>query len=93
VFNGHTWKVIKTHVAGDNDPSKVSLFQSISCPTTTFCLALDDAGNADAYNGSNCSGAVPFGLASDATAEQVSCPSPALCVVIDDADNAYLRAG
>ena len=73
------------------DPYQGSL-QSISCPTKSFCAAVDATGMALLFDGSTWS--VPlhidltgFGLHS------VSCPSETFCVAVDASGNAFTYDG
>ena len=65
--------------------------QSISCPTSNFCVAVDDAGGVYTYNGSTWSAPA----APDATSYfySVSCVSSSFCVAGDAADRAFVFNG
>lgn len=52
---------------------------SISCPTTTFCAAGDDAGDVLTWNGTAWS--APFDLDGSHTVEGISCPSAGFCAL------------
>jgi len=71
-YNGHAW------TAPQPIDSQAELW-SVSCPTATFCAAVDTAGNAVTYNGSTWTvGAqAPTG---GAGLESISCPNAGLCV-------------
>jgi hypothetical protein len=81
-FNGTSW-------------TKAAWFEgnplmAVSCPTVSFCLAVDDEGGSDPYNGSTWGGVVghepgPYQWTS------VSCVSSTFCVALDD-DYAKSRA-
>jgi hypothetical protein len=50
---------------------------SVSCPSTTFCVAVDDTGNWLRYNGTSWSAPASFGASSS-----VSCPSAQFCLAL-----------
>jgi hypothetical protein len=50
---------------------------SVSCPSVTFCMAVDGDGNALTYNGSSWS--APSDIYGDYAIESVSCPSASFC--------------
>ena len=54
----------------------------MSCPTTTFCLATDTAGDAATFNGITATAVSSDGLGGDDQTE-VSCASPTFCVAIE----------
>ena len=54
--------------------------QSVSCPSTSFCVAVDNDGNAVTYNGS--SWGAPTGIDSDVSLTSVSCPSTSFCLAL-----------
>ena len=64
---------------------------SVSCPSASFCVAVDNNGNAIKYNGS------PWSAVSDIDTVQnvssVSCPSASFCVAVDDSGNALTYNG
>jgi glycosyl hydrolase family 18 (putative chitinase) len=65
--------------------------RSVSCPTASFCMAVDQYGNdALTYNGSSWSAPVPVGPASMRDElNSVSCSSPSWCVAVDTLGHAY----
>ena len=63
----------------------------MSCPTTTFCVAVDTAGNAYTYNGSTWT-ATPIDAA-NLTLYSVSCPSSSFCAAIDNVENLLMFNG
>ncbi|HET7173643.1 MAG TPA: hypothetical protein VFI30_05130 [Nocardioidaceae bacterium] len=79
-FNGHTWSAPTNVVVGS--------LVAVSCPSATFCLAIDGS-KAYKYNGSSWSAgtAVGSGLTG------VSCTSSTLCVAVDGSGNAYKYNG
>jgi RHS repeat-associated protein len=58
---------------------------SVSCPTTTFCMAVDLEGGAVEYNGSTWT-TFPSIDGSNGL-ESVSCPTTTFCMAVDDAGN------
>ena len=62
---------------------------SISCPSSSFCMAVDGAGEAFSFNGSTWSSATvidhtPFGLH---FLDAVACPSSSYCMAVDQGGN------
>jgi hypothetical protein len=53
----------------------------VSCPTTTFCMAVDGGGNAATYNGKGWSSFEPVADSGDSFSS-VSCSSPTFCAVV-----------
>jgi hypothetical protein len=56
---------------------------AVSCPTTSFCMAVDEDSNRSVmFSGGSWSAPIPassgYGL------EAVSCPSTSFCVAVDD---------
>jgi len=76
-----------TKEASDSDWSRpvsvahATSLGAVNCPTTSFCLAVDDHGNAFRYNGAAWSNAGTTGIAS-AGAPSLSCVGPTFCSVI-----------
>jgi hypothetical protein len=64
----------RTHLADDG-------FDAVSCPTTSFCMAIDDAGHTFKYSsGSWSPGATLGSLPSETSDLQVSCASAQFCL-------------
>jgi len=59
---------------------------SVSCPTTTFCMAMDNAGNALTY--SNGTWSAPDHIDPNHSLISVSCPTTTFCMVVDGGGNA-----
>jgi hypothetical protein len=56
-------------------------FDTISCPSQTFCMAIDMLGNTFKYNGATWSAISKLGaLAGTTSSLQVSCPSQSFCI-------------
>lgn len=55
--------------------------RDVACPTTTFCVAVDNGGNAVTYDGSTW--AEPAEIAGMGGITGVSCPTASFCVVVD----------
>jgi uncharacterized protein YceK len=75
-----------TTVAKSNWSSPVSVahgtsLSTVDCPTTTFCLAVDDHGNVFRFNGATWSTAGTTGIAT-AGASSLSCAGPSFCTVL-----------
>ena len=80
---GGTWSA-PTNIDSHSPPS-------VSCPSASFCVAVDNNGNAIKYNGS------PWSAVSDIDTVQnvssVSCPSASFCVAVDEKGNALTYNG
>jgi hypothetical protein len=85
VYNGTSWSA--PTVVSDNNP-----LVSVSCPTASFCLAVDVFGNSYAYVDSQWGAKTPFDTAAG-DVSQVSCASASLCVAIDQDDQAAVYTG
>jgi hypothetical protein len=77
--------------------SSVASFTSVSCPTTSFCAAVDAKGNATLYQGGAWStpqsiDANPATNFNDAMGT-ISCASSSFCVAGDDLDDVYTHNG
>jgi hypothetical protein len=70
-----TWAA-PTPVAG------ASGLNSVSCPTSSFCMAVDQQGNAFTSDGTTWTEDDPFGTAGQHLTS-VSCPSASLCVAVE----------
>lgn len=65
---------------------------SVSCPTATFCVAVDSDGNALTYNGTAWS--VPLRVDADGSPlNSVSCSSSSFCAAVDNNGRAYMFNG
>ncbi len=62
--------------------------QSISCASTDFCMAVDDAGNAYTFNGTSWSG--PTLVDGTSFLYSVSCPTNSFCVAGDDVGSVFI---
>jgi len=67
---------------GDTHP-----INSVSCPTASLCMAVDNAGDYLDWNGSSWSSVASVGD-SGRPLESVSCPSPSACMAVDNHGNA-----
>ena len=65
----------------------------VSCATSTFCVAVDQLGNAFTFNGSTWSAATALDPGVAAYMAAVSCPTTTFCVAIDAAGNEYTFNG
>jgi hypothetical protein len=59
---------------------------SVSCPSASFCAAVDFRGNALTYNGSSWSAPVHI---AGSSLRSVSCPSASFCAAVDDSGEAF----
>jgi len=55
--------------------------EAVSCPTSSFCMAVDNKGNALKYNGTSWS--TPASIDGTQWLDSVSCPSSSLCIAVD----------
>jgi hypothetical protein len=93
---GAGWK-LATLVASTKEGSGPADFTSVSCPSATFCAAVDQTGDAFVLSGT----AWSKGDAIDSTAQSnsndelgsVSCASSTFCVAGDDQDDVYVYNG
>jgi len=93
---GSGWKtpVLVAHAAANTAPPD---FTSVSCPTASFCVAVDSKGSASILQGSTWS--TPQSIDSTATSDfnddmgTVSCASASFCVAGDDLDEVYTYNG
>ena len=64
---------------------------SVSCPSSTFCMAVDNRGDAVTWNGQIWSS--PVSLASSITLNSVSCPTTSFCAAVDSTGDAFTWNG
>ncbi|MGH9291818.1 MAG: Ig-like domain repeat protein [Acidimicrobiales bacterium] len=64
---------------------------SVSCASSTFCVAVDAGGNALVYNGARWT--LPTSIDPGNALDSVSCASSTFCVAVDDAGNALVYNG
>jgi hypothetical protein len=94
-YNGTSWSA-PTHI--DTNPVSPSCSFScvavtpfsVSCPSATFCAAVDENGNALTYNGTSWSAPTDN---SGGFLDSVSCPSATFCVAVDENGNALTYNG
>lgn len=77
-FNGTDWSSSATIDAAD-------FLQQVSCPSTTFCMATDNVGNAFAYDGISWS--TPTSIDPSVDLTTLSCASADFCMALDGLDN------
>ena len=80
-YDGATW------VAGSQIDSLANLV-SISCPSTTFCVAVDAAGNYVSYNGTTWSTPAATGAGAFTSRTSVSCSSSSFCAAVSASGSA-----
>jgi hypothetical protein len=86
-FNGSSWSApsLMDAAAAGGDRG----VDSISCPSTGFCMAVDDNGHALSYNGQSWSSPVKVDPSSNASwgggndLWSVSCPTSSFCIALD----------
>jgi hypothetical protein len=81
-YNADTWSSAVSIDA--NDGNGVGL-GSVSCPSTSFCSAIDAIGNAIAFSGTTWS--APIDIDASIQLNSVSCPSSLFCAAVDDSGN------
>jgi hypothetical protein len=89
-FDGTSWTL--QPVGGNTQ------LQSISCPTSSFCAAVDNGGNYVTFDGTGWSAAAPVTDGSHTASAfaglgAISCPAPKSCTAIDSSGNAWGYAG
>ena len=64
---------------------------SVSCPTSSFCAAVDASGNAATFNGASWTAFSQVDSTNDITS--VSCPTSGFCAAVDSVGNAVMFDG
>jgi hypothetical protein len=99
---GHGWKLAalvasNTEGSGPGIATHTADFSSVSCPTTSFCVAVDDTGDAFTWNAKVWSSGVDIDSTAGSNANDelasVSCASPSFCVAGDDFSDVYTFNG
>jgi len=84
-FNGTQWSAVPapnpSTPQGGSEPNTLS---AVSCASSTYCLALDDFGEAFEWNGRSWSNPVTFDSNVLDGNDAVSCPAKGFCMVVDD---------
>jgi len=88
-FNGSAWMPSFTDSNQPNFGQQQYQLSSVSCPTTSFCVAVDLAGNAYTYNGA--SWGVSVRIDSSSAPVSVSCASASFCVVVAEGQSGHLN--
>jgi hypothetical protein len=65
---------------------------SVSCPSASFCMAVDSAGNAVAYQSGSWA-TTPAPIDPSGNLSSVSCPSASFCMAVDEQGNALSYNG
>jgi Protein kinase domain len=90
-YSGGSWRT-RQRVEGDS--GSVNTLQSISCVTSSFCMAVDDAGNAFTYTHSSWS--VAYQIVNSNSADNnevlvsVSCATTTFCAAVSESGNVYI---
>jgi hypothetical protein len=88
-FNGTRWSAVAapnpSTPQGGSEPNTLS---AVSCASSTYCVALDDFGEAFVWNGGSWSNPVTFDSQLQDGDDAVSCPAKGFCMVVDDNGNA-----
>jgi hypothetical protein len=80
-YNGTSWSA----------PTKIAdRLNAVSCPTSSFCVAVDSSGDALTYNGTSWS--APTKIDGNNVLRSVSCPTSTFCVAVDQNGNALTYA-
>jgi len=85
--------VKKTRADLPETPYGRDFFNSISCPTTTFCLAVTFGGSAEYYVGGHWRGHSKVTSTNSEGLNTVSCASPTFCLAGSTTDEAYVFDG
>ena len=88
-YNGASWSAYS--IIEPINGGKGARLISVSCPTISFCVAVDDSGNALTYNGSSWS--APNNIDAGQGFFSVSCPTMSFCVALDGSGNALKYNG
>jgi hypothetical protein len=88
VGNALTWNGTSWSQPVSIDPNTGSL-PSVSCPSATFCVAVDDF-DAFTWNGTSWSQPVSIDLGGNAYLNSVSCASATFCVAVDESGDAVI---
>jgi hypothetical protein len=86
-YSGHSWALGKQLTVTGFNPVDL---RAVSCPTTSFCMAVD-AGNADGFAGGQWTRGPDIDPSGGLTA--VSCATPAFCAAVTDHGSVYLYTG
>jgi hypothetical protein len=93
VYNGSSWRPTEK-IDPENPPGPMGL-QAVSCATPTFCVAVDGAGNALAFDGHRWT--KPDAIDPTHTSyfgfTSVSCPTVSFCIAIDGLGYAFAFTG
>ena len=84
VYDGAVWNA-PTEIDGSQQ------LDSVSCPTASFCVAVDGGGSAVTFDGTAWS--VPIDVDPRNSLSSVSCPSASFCVAVDTSGSALSYAG
>jgi len=79
-FNGSSWSKPTALV-----PGLTAAMDAISCPTTTFCVAIDAGGNQYTFNGTTWTPQANIDNAG--TAQAISCTTSHFCLMADLSGN------
>ena len=82
-FNGTAWSASVVI-----DPATGAALESVSCPSDTFCVAVDNAGNYLQYDGTVWTAPASTGAGAFSTDASVSCSSASFCAAVTASGNA-----
>jgi hypothetical protein len=91
-YNGSVWSTgsqVEDTLGEAND--KIGVLIGVSCPTASFCVAVDTNGESFIYSGTTWTGPVPVNLG-DALNE-ISCPATNFCMAVDSSGLSYTYNG
>ena len=84
-FNGTRWSEVAapnpSTPQGGSEPNTLS---AVSCALSTYCVALDDFGEAFVWDGRSWSNPVTFDNNLQNGGDALSCPAKGFCMVVDD---------
>ena len=89
VYNGTSWSGPITV----NNTSNHEDIGDIACPSTSFCMAVGQAGSVETSTNGGATWTNPPQIIGSNNLTSVSCPSTTFCVAVDTAGNAYTYNG
>ena len=89
VYNGSSWSGPITI----NNTSNHEDIGDIACPSTSFCVAVGQAGSVETSTNGGTTWTNPPQIIGSNNLTSVSCPSTTFCVAVDTAGNAYTYNG
>ena len=85
---GRHFHLRRLELVGPFEPDPLNVIGSVSCSSSSFCGAADNAGNVLTFNGSSWSAPTPL-----AQINALSCPTSSFCVAVTNGDAASTYNG